>query len=907
MGVFFFMGLIETSSLHATHNRGGEITIEQIGDLTVRATITTYTKASSVAADRDSLTIDWGDGNTSVIYRSNGGGFGEIIGNDLKVNIYIGEHTYPGRSTYTISMTDPNRIAGIQNINFPNSDLILFYIETEFSFLNPQFQGFNNSVKLLNPPIDFACVGERFVHNPNAYDPDGDSLSFHLIESLEASGTPVPRYEFPDEIIPGPDNTISMDPVTGDFVWDAPQLRGEYNIAIKIHEYRNGNIISTTIRDMQINVRDNCETQPPQIFAADELCVIAGDTISETIIAEDPDIGQQVKLSAAGGPFELDISPARFDGPEGYTDPPVESQFTWETHCNHIREQFYQVIFKAEDNAFGNAGLVDLRNLLITVVGPAPENLEASSRVDGIELRWDKPYACEETIDEYFNGFTIWRRDTPREVEIDSCGTDLEAEGYSVIAFGQKDSMDGSYFFVDETVQKAANYCYRVTAEFARRGGEGNNPFNRVQSLPSGEVCAQLALDIPLITEVSVQETGTNDGAISLTWTRPLTTDFDTLEFVGPYTYQLWRSEGVGTEDFQEIPEARFSSLTFAAMTDTTFTDSGLNTVATGYTYRVTFYTGENEVKYGQSPDASSVFLFSQSANRTNTLFWDVEVPWSNYAFDLFLLDDEGVIADSLGQVEEAPFVHRELVNEEEYCYLLKSTGSYFLDQIPDPLINFSQKICAIPLDTIPPCPPLLSIKNICTHPDEFSTQDPDNLVNILQWVVDECDFFEDDIAEFLIYYSQSENEEAELIAQLPADQREFSHSPEFGLTGCYSLRAVDQAGNISEMSNRVCKSNCPVYNLPNAFTPNGDGFNDLFVPYRPYLFVERVDFQIYNRWGQKVFETSDPEINWDGTNFSGTELAEGTYHYRARVFFIDLSGEESYLFKRGFIQLIRD
>ena len=79
------------SVLYATHNRAGEITIEQIGDcndLTVRATITTYTRESSFNADRDSLTIQWGDGTFEVIGRGNGpGNNGESLGNDIKKNI----------------------------------------------------------------------------------------------------------------------------------------------------------------------------------------------------------------------------------------------------------------------------------------------------------------------------------------------------------------------------------------------------------------------------------------------------------------------------------------------------------------------------------------------------------------------------------------------------------------------------------------------------------------------------------------------------------------------------------------------------------------------------------------------------------------------------------------------------
>ncbi len=87
-----------------------------------------------------------------------------------------------------------------------------------------------------------------------------------------------------------------------------------------------------------------------------------------------------------------------------------------------------------------------------------------------------------------------------------------------------------------------------------------------------------------------------------------------------------------------------------------------------------------------------------------------------------------------------------------------------------------------------------------------------------------------------------------------------------------------------------MCVTNCPIYELPNAFTPNGDGQNDLFIP-RGRCFVERVDFQIFNRWGQLIFKTSDPAIKWDGRNLGGEPLPSGTYHYVAKIFEQRLKG----------------
>jgi len=154
--ILFFCAISFSQILNATHNRAGEISYVQTGPLTIQATITTYTKASSIPADRDTLTICWGDGFCELVPRSNGNG--EILPNDTKVNYYIATHEYVGLGRFTVSMNDPNRNAGVCNVNAPNSDNVPFHIETTVTLFNTSLQGFNNSPILLQPPIDIGCV-----------------------------------------------------------------------------------------------------------------------------------------------------------------------------------------------------------------------------------------------------------------------------------------------------------------------------------------------------------------------------------------------------------------------------------------------------------------------------------------------------------------------------------------------------------------------------------------------------------------------------------------------------------------------------------------------------------------------------------------------------------------------------
>jgi gliding motility-associated-like protein len=110
-------------------------------------------------------------------------------------------------------------------------------------------------------------------------------------------------------------------------------------------------------------------------------------------------------------------------------------------------------------------------------------------------------------------------------------------------------------------------------------------------------------------------------------------------------------------------------------------------------------------------------------------------------------------------------------------------------------------------------------------------------------------------------------------------------------IAGCYYITALDSVGNRSISSDTVCVDNCPVYSLPNIFTPNADGRNDFFRPF-PYRFIESINLQVFNRWGNVVFETSDPEIMWNGKYMNGEKAcSDGVYYYVCLVNEIRLEG----------------
>lgn len=70
---------------------------------------------------------------------------------------------------------------------------------------------------------------------------------------------------------------------------------------------------------------------------------------------------------------------------------------------------------------------------------------------------------------------------------------------------------------------------------------------------------------------------------------------------------------------------------------------------------------------------------------------------------------------------------------------------------------------------------------------------------------------------------------------------------------------------------------------VPNTFTPDGDEFNNTFVPKVTGENMDGYLFQIYNRWGQLLFESKNPDVGWDG-HFGGKQVPSSTYIWRLRL-----------------------
>lgn len=857
---FFLLVLVSFLflNLRATHNRAGEITYVQISDLTYEFTLTTFTYTLSLA-DRPKLDFEWGDGTTSTADRISK----TTLPNFYQKNIYKITHTFPGPGVYKIVVQDPNRNAGVKNI--PNSVNVVFSVSTILT-VNPAL-GKNSTPVLLNPPYDKAAFGHIFIHNPAAYDPDGDSLSYKLTVCTREDGKPIENYTLPPAT-----HSIRVDSISGDLIWDTPADTGKFNVAMEIQEWRNGKKIGIVVRDMQIEVY-NTTNKPPVNSPLRDYCVEAGTPVDFIFSASDAN-QDLISLASNSGVFNIDQCKATFeklDSIAGF----ASARFRWVPCYEAVRHQPYNVIFKSDDHN-PDVRLSDIDNINIRVIGPPPRLLTAVPEGKLIRLSW-VPYPSG-----HIAGYSIYRTEGASTFKPDTCSSGIPPNsgfvkvgyiaGAATTSFVDNDNGQGLQF--------GREYAYRIVAVYP----------NGTESKASNEIVSSLVSGVPTIRNVSVTATDPAAGTIFIAWKKLRQADLDTIPAGPNLEYRIYRAEGVTGTNYQLI-----RTITTSDLNDTTFTDTNINTLNTGYVYKIELWNNEPSKHFliGEPAFASSVFISIQPGDRKAYFFISRNVPWINTKYEFYRLNSSSGTWDLVGSTNQLNYTDMGLVNGQQYCYYVRSIGAYPGADMPKNLLNLSQRICVTPIDNEAPCPPLLNVTSQC-----------DSLYNTLTWALPDS-ICADDLKGYRIYYKLTSEETTNLLIDIP-DRSTFTyrHKPGDVIAGCYQISGYDANGNEGEKSVITCIDSCDFYEIPNVFTPNDDTFNDKLLAKTSGL-VEKVDFKLFNRNGLLIFSTSDPRINWDGT-YRGRIVSPGVYFYQCDVYENRISGLELFHLS-GFVHVITE
>lgn len=116
--------------------------------------------------------------------------------------------------------------------------------------------------------------------------------------------------------------------------------------------------------------------------------------------------------------------------------------------------------------------------------------------------------------------------------------------------------------------------------------------------------------------------------------------------------------------------------------------------------------------------------------------------------------------------------------------------------------------------------------------------------------------------------------------------------------TGRYTVQVTGRCGTITDTV-LITKRNCGIH-FPNAFSPNGDGRNDVVTLLGDIVNVRNYELHIFNRWGEEVFTNTDAYAGWDGTH-KGKPVEQGVYYYYIKLNYL---GNDDLL--RGSISLLK-
>ena len=904
----------------ATHNRAGEITYKRIepftkvvGGITVQVytysiTLIKYTDDGPNIADRCVDSVFFGDGKMGIAPRINGPtncgtnnpngcGFlnnqavtcGSIIINEggyrVKQNIYTIVHTYPAAGSYLIRSFDPNRNGGVRNI--PNSINLPFYIES-LLIIN-SFTGANSSPIFAFQPIDRACRGVCFEHNPGAFDPDGDSLSYEITTSRGENGQSIVGYFYPET---GSGGSFGIHPVTGLLKWCTPQFTSEYNIAFFVKEWRKNTsgvyqMIGYVLRDMQVIVKD-CANLPPSIQVPSDICVEAGKTVTANLVVSDPNHADVVTVQGGGGAFATSNPPsASFSPTSGSTFTNSGSSFnvffSWNTNCEHIRSQPYITNFKVTDSGWpggSSVKLVSFNTFAIRVVPPTVKSVTAEPSGTTMKVSWALS-TCSPTGN-VLVGYKIYRKKDCATYVPDPCQTGVPvSSGFTFL--GQVAATVSSFIDTNNGngLVVGQDYSYIVVAVYK----DGTSTFG------SSAVCARLKRDVPVILNVDVDSTSAT-GQVWIRWTRPIrnASNFDTTALPGPYQFNLKHRSG-STSAFTTL--TTFTANTIAQL-DTQYLHTDVNTTLTNEEYSIEIVSGTLTV--GSSQRATSIFASVIPSDRKMELKWSSVTPWENYKYTIMRKDSVSTSYTSIGTTTATSFSDvNNVVNGSTYCYYIIGEGKYSDTTIYAPLINASQIVCEKPVDMTPPTTPTISIDANCqTGAVSVSWSDIRNIPG------------SDDVYKYVLYYKPVvDGVYSEIATVLSTEPTIFNRDDVNAFSGCYAVQAMDGRNNIGTLSPDFCIDNCPEFELPNIFSPNGDGNNDFFKAIKVRQ-IKEINLSVLDRWGHVLYTTKDPYFQWNGVSaVSKAQVSESTFFYVCDVFESRLKGVIKRTLK-GTVQVVR-
>lgn len=288
----------------------------------------------------------------------------------VEKGIYETSVTLPVDTAFHLILITGARNGNIINLANPDSSGMTFYtyIPKASSF------NLNNSPEINDIPVPYVCNGDTVFFNCNAFDSDGDSLVYSLVHPfgyshpddslylLDSTGSILalryplkkvtynPGYTYLQPF--GATGSALINPKTGLAKFFIPN-QGFYVVAVEIKEYRNGIVISTIRRDIQLIVLACPPNQVPVISAASvpsyNFTITEEDTLCLNLFFTDAD-ADSISLNAVGSLFNASSvnPPATLVSVNG--DSIAFANFCWKPICGQARSAPYEFTISAFDD-----------------------------------------------------------------------------------------------------------------------------------------------------------------------------------------------------------------------------------------------------------------------------------------------------------------------------------------------------------------------------------------------------------------------------------------------------------------------------------------------------------------------------------------------------------------------------
>lgn len=312
--------ILAANTSYATHSAGSDISYRCLGGLLYEIEVTFYRDCGGVA-EPSNITINCrsvnGNHNLTLTAMKMPGYGNEITvpctgmptncnggsGTGIRQWKYSAQVLLPSpQSDWVFSYSICCRNCSITTISNPCAATSVLYVEATLNNLDGYC---NNSPVFTNIPVAYVCLGQNYNYNHGVTDADGDSLVYTLITPKTTALTDVsfiPPYSAASPVASS--TPFLLDPVSGDLNFTPSQIQIGI-LALNVSEFRNGRLIGSVTRDMQVYIRP-CSNTLPELSGingggAYTIDACPGSPVCFTVNSSDSDSSQTVSISSNEG------------------------------------------------------------------------------------------------------------------------------------------------------------------------------------------------------------------------------------------------------------------------------------------------------------------------------------------------------------------------------------------------------------------------------------------------------------------------------------------------------------------------------------------------------------------------------------------------------------------------------